>query len=72
MVWMILAGWLACSVFSAGAQFAHFQGEFPSLAVRYRRQQLAEAIGFGLLFGPLSAVVAVFLTGFLEHGWRLR
>ena len=61
IVLAIIVGWLACGVFAAGAWFAFFQGEYHSLEEKYRRGDIASAWGFGLLCGPMGAVVSVFM-----------
>lgn len=68
---LLVVGWLLCSLYYAGTTLAFFQGEFPSLAGRFYRQDLATSIGIGLAGGPIAATVAFFCSGFNEHGWRL-
>jgi predicted exporter len=74
MILVIIAAvaWLACAVFAAGLFFADSQASFPQLAAKYRRKDLGWALGLSLLAGPVALVIAVFDTGFGEHGWRLR
>lgn len=68
ILWIIL-GWVACGVITAGTHLAYFSDKFPTVA-NYR-QDLAGALGFGLLFGPFGVIVSAFCSGFYEYGWRL-
>lgn len=69
MIYWIIAGWLCCAVLSAGIYFAHFQEKFPTIAKQQYRQDLAMAWMWGLFFAPMSLVLGIFLSGFLQHGW---
>ena len=65
---LILVIWLLCALYTYGVTFAYFQGEYPKLDKASDRQF---ALAYSL-FGPLTAIIATFLSGFLKHGWRLR
>ena len=64
--------WLFCGVIAAGIFFADVQGGFPSIAKEYYREDLGLSVGVGLIAGPFALVVALFMSGFCQHGWRLR
>ena len=64
--------WLLCSIIAAGLLFAHAQTEWPSLAKQDYRSDLGWAILMSLYGGPMTLVVAFFMTGFARHGWKLR
>jgi hypothetical protein len=72
---LCILGWLASATFSAGTMFACMQCQFPDRpefnAKRYR-EDLGTSWVFGLVFGPVGAFMGFFLSGFMEHGWRLR
>lgn len=68
---LIIAAWLACGIGGAGFCFAYFQGRYPTLAARDRREDLGNAC-LVAMFGPLGLVIAFCLSGFGEYGWRLR
>lgn len=68
---LIIAGWLICSVLSYGILFAHAQREFPFIAERDYRKDMAFSMALGL-FGPFILVASIFLTGFAQHGLKFR
>lgn len=68
---MVVVGWLLCSLYAAGTLHADFQGEFPNIACKNNRHDLAFSTGYSLIFGPAAAVVAFFGSGFNEYGWNL-
>jgi hypothetical protein len=71
--WIILPLlWIAPSPITAGICFAYFQAKFPSIAKQDRREDLGFAWFLALLSGPVGLVVELFMSGFAEHGWRLR
>ncbi len=72
MILLCILGWLACAIFTAGAFFADIQDSFPMIAKVCERQDLAFGLVLGLIGGPIGALVSIFLTGFFQHGWRLR
>ena len=63
---------LICAALFAGIFFAYFQAKFPNIAEEDRREDLGQAWGMGLLFGPISLIVEIFMSGFVEHGVRWR
>jgi hypothetical protein len=65
--------WILMGVFTAGAMNADFRGDFPDLHSdpSHARHGCAQALGFGLLFGPFGFFLSPFMTGFFEHGWTL-
>jgi hypothetical protein len=67
-----ILGWLACGVFAAGAMFAYIQDEYPLCAEEMRGQDQIFAWAIGLVGGPFAGGTAIFMSGFLKHGWRLR
>ncbi len=64
--------WVACGIGAAGLSFAYFQGKYPTIAATNRRADLGNALMMGLVFGPIALFAEFFLSGFGEHGWRLR
>ena len=64
--------WLACALFVAGAWFADFQGRFPKFAKQSRYSDLRGGAYMGLFGGPVAAILIIFLTDFLKHGWKLK
>lgn len=69
---VVICAWIACGVGTAGITFAYFQDSYPTIAKQTRRQDLAFSCFLGGLFGPIGLVISFFLSGFAEHGWRLR
>jgi hypothetical protein len=65
MIWLII--YIAIVIFNAGAFYGHLKRGHRIGS----REDLAYAWGFALL-GPLSLPSAIFGTGFLRHGWRLK
>ena len=63
---------LVCGLIAAGMVCANLQARFPKLAVKDYREDLGFSLFFGLPLGPIAAIVALFLTGFAEHGCSLR
>ena len=72
---LIIISYVICSILCTGFFFANFQSQFPEIAVKKKRQDLAVAVLIGLFSGLLSIIgvgVAYLLTGFGEHGWRIK
>jgi hypothetical protein len=73
---LLIAIYVANTVFCCGALLAALQkptrAPFSNDAfnAEHYRNDLSMSILFSL-WGPVSLVLAVFTTGFLEHGWRL-
>ncbi len=69
MIYLIIAGWIACAIGALGIWVAYFECEFPD-ADQYR-----ENLGFGAIFcigfGPIALLIYFGLSGFCKHGWRL-
>jgi hypothetical protein len=55
---------------NSAALLAYLQGEYPSLATKDYRKDLATAVGIRLI-PVVSWVMTPFLTGFYEHGFCL-
>lgn len=70
MIILMIIGWIVCGIFAAGGLFATMQGDFSS--DESTREDLGVALLIGLAFGPVALVLSIFLSGFYEHGWRLR
>lgn len=70
-LWLIsiAVGWLASGVVVAGYWYAHFQREFPSLAIEHERKDWWSAM-FSISFGPLGLVNLVWRDN-RKHGWSL-
>ena len=64
-----------CVIIVAGLCFAHFQGDFPFLAKDEKREDLGFAVVMGLSYGAFSLLgvfLALCMSGFAKHGWRLK
>ena len=68
----VMCFWLICSFAAYGFLFAYDQCHFPNIAAKDRRSDMAFDLGLSLAFGPIVLVMSFFLTGFWEHGWRLK
>lgn len=64
---MYLVGWL----FTYGLVFGYFQNKYYTLSeIRYRQD-----MGFAMLFAflcPISTIVAIFMSGFGEYGFKFK
>lgn len=59
---LIVAGWIACGIYSFGVGFAYFQRHWPELAERdYWRD--AARIGLLSISGPAAAFAALIVCG---------
>lgn len=67
----LFAGWILCSLYSAGTTFAYYQGRWPTIAVQCRRADLNFALVMSL-GGPLTALMTLFYCDFNKYGWRIR
>lgn len=65
----IILVWIVCAVGSAGLIVAHFDRDATN--AEPFRLELAPALGFGLVGGPITLFVAIFMSGFGAYGWRL-
>ena len=67
---VIISGfiWVACAFIAAGFDYAHFQSEWPQLAVKERRSDTIKALFFSFIFGPVALIISI-TKG--RHGWRL-
>ena len=63
--------WVLLGILAAGGLVRDAQAFIPSMAEESYRQDLGVGLGLGLLFGPITFIVSIFLTGFWEHGWGL-
>ena len=63
--------WIVCSFFSYGMFFANFEGSAQQLSVNMYGVNMRMALFLGLLGGPISLVMAFFLTGFMHYGFKL-
>ncbi len=59
---------LGCAVLTAGISFAYSQREWPLIAKKQYREDLALSWGISLFGGPVALLVALFMTGFVKHG----
>lgn len=67
---VIGCGYFACWFLASCSLYADFQYEASqsyNSAEKYRREDAAQAIFFGMA-GPLSLFVAIFNTAFWQHG----
>lgn len=63
--------WMTLSVITYGAIFAGFQGAlnaFPQMQRNLCRQDMGQAALLSLI--PVTWVIAPFMTGFYEHGFK--
>jgi hypothetical protein len=77
--WLILGAvgvvWVISAITATGWLFAHIQGSAPNVADELGRENLGMSVLFGMLcgiLGPFGVLMAWLVTGFAEHGWRLR
>lgn len=73
MIYLIALAWLACAILSAGIINADFRTEFANITRTKEdaRKTLGVALGLGLWGGPVTLLVALFISGFCVHGWTL-
>lgn len=64
--------WIACGIGGAGFSFSYWQSMFPEGAPNRVRGDLGFSLLMGIWLGPVFLVIAYFLSGFGEFGWRLR
>lgn len=64
--------WLISALLVAGWNFAYVQSTWPCIAEKNYRSDFCYAMVCGAVFGPLGIPVALLMTGFAKHGWRLR
>lgn len=72
-IWIVV--WIASSLVATGWFFAYIQGSFPGLAQEHWRDDMGHSALNGMLcglFGPIGILLCWLLTGFAQHGWRLR
>lgn len=62
------SGWVLCGILATGILFAYVCAEFPLEGCD--RDDFSKSVFVGL-FGPLGLIVALFVTGFARHGWRV-
>jgi hypothetical protein len=68
---LLIVLWLALSFFKYGALLAHSLGEFPSQSKHQIRSDMSVCMLFSLI--PIAGTfVAIFATGFLSYGWRIK
>lgn len=69
---LVIAGWIACGVLSAGFVNASLRADPRLLQDTYSASQYwAFSLGFGFLYGPIALVLSWPLTGGWEGGWTL-
>lgn len=68
---IIITGWIICGIVTYGITFGHFQGEWPTIAKKKYRQDMAFAVGFSFL-GPIGLVLSFLMSGFAEHGLKFK
>ena len=64
--------WLGCGFIGAGWAFAYAENQFVVPGRDTRRESLGFSLVLALIGGPVFMVTAFLLSGFAEHGWRLR
>lgn len=67
---LLVALYLLQAIFSFGALFAHSQDTWKEFAWPNRRSDAAYSLFMAIL--PFGFMVALFATGFAEHGLRYR
>lgn len=74
MVWLVI-GYLVCAFICYGVFFANLQGEFPSASGFVYKEQMAFCTLLGILvgfFGPVGILMAILMTGFAHHGFKVK
>ena len=66
--YMFLGIWLLCAFLAYGILLAYWIGEFPGFN---NREDAGFSMGISLLGGPITLVIAFFVTGFCRHGFKL-
>lgn len=72
MIDLFLLMWLLFGIFAAGIYMADEQGRYPEIAKRFYSELLWFSLGIGIMGGPITAIVMIFVSRFLRHGWTLR
>lgn len=70
---VLILGWVAMGIFTAGALNASFLGNhvMDYVSPARAREKCAALLGMGLAFGPIGFVGSPFATGFFQYGWTL-
>jgi hypothetical protein len=75
MTLLIIIIWLICGFFTYGIFFAEFQGswgeEYKDLKNRNYREDMSMSVFLGL-FGPFGLLIAIFFSGFAQHGFKIK
>ena len=71
----LVVGYLVCAFICYGLFFANLQGEFPSASGFEYKEQMASSAIIGILagfFGPIGILMVILMTGFAQHGFKVK
>ena len=68
---IIIVGYIISAILTYGITFAHFQGEFPTLAEKNKKSDMGVACCFALL-GPIGLITSFLSSDFAQHGLKFR
>ena len=63
---------IGCGIIAAGISFATFQGRNDRIAEEDYYVDLCFSYSWGLFFGPLGLLEAIFLSGFMKRGIKFK
>ena len=66
---VLIAAYLAVSIWNAGALNADYRARHPIIDSRTAREMVGTSVLFGLL--PQMIIATPFITGFYQDGWTL-
>ena len=74
MIWLVI-GYFVCVFICYGMLFSYTQKRFPAIAKECHRDDLCNSLLFGLifgLFGPIGVAIVFLVTGFAQHGFKVK
>lgn len=70
---LLILAWCVAGLPGLGWNLANAKARWgPAFWEQEYRQQLGFYLVYVFLFGPIFSFLSYFMTGFAEHGWRLR